>query len=169
MNATDMSQIGRTAASRTPVRSLFIPLARLNLLLPNSAVAEVAYYTKPEPISESPGWLLGLLPWRGRSLPLISFELACMKPSPPPGPQTKLAIINALGGNSELNFFAIATQGLPQLLQVDEDTVAPLGNDMERNPMILSHVTVAGLQAIIPDLDALEAKLLYCRGLWQRS
>jgi len=44
------------------------------MLLPNAAVAEIIGYQDPAAVESGPNWLLGLMSWRGISLPLISLE-----------------------------------------------------------------------------------------------
>jgi iron complex outermembrane receptor protein len=42
------------------IRGVMVPVTEGRLLLPNATVAEVISYTKPEPVSGAPTWLLGL-------------------------------------------------------------------------------------------------------------
>jgi len=154
--------------TRSAVRSQLIPIEGDNLILPNTAIAEVIFYAEPEVISAAPEWVLGRLGWRDRSIPLISFELACEQAKPAPGPRSKIVVINTIGGNPEINFFAIVTQGLPQLLLVDESKIKPIEHETESNPLILGRVIVNGEPAIIPNLDALESRLLACKKSWAK-
>jgi chemosensory pili system protein ChpC len=85
-----------------------------------------------------------------------------------PDPRAKIVVINTIGGNPEINFFAIATQGLPQLLLIDESKITPIHNETETSQLILSRVIVNGEPAIIPDLDALEGMLLACKKTWMK-
>jgi len=153
---------------RAAVRSQLIPIDSDNLILPNTAIAEVIYYQEPEPVSGGPAWLLGVLSWRDRSIPLVCFELASGQPQPAANPQVKIAVLNALGGNPELSFFAIVTQRLPQLSLIDETRIAAIEHEIEKTPLILSRVIINGEPAIIPNLDTLEAMLLDCKRAWLR-
>ncbi|MEO7558446.1 MAG: chemotaxis protein CheW [Gammaproteobacteria bacterium] len=154
--------------TQTAVRSQLIPIEGDNLILPNTAIAEVIFYVEPEAISTAPEWVLGRLDWRDRSIPLISFELACEQAKPARDPRSKIVVINTIGGNPEINFFAIVTQGLPQLLLIDESKIAPIEHEIEASPLILGRVIVNGEPAIIPNLDALENMLLACKKSWAK-
>ncbi len=154
--------------TRAAVRSQLIPIEGDNLILPNTAIAEVIFYVEPEAISTAPEWVLGRLSWRDRSIPLISFELACEQPQPVPDPRSKIVVVNTVGGNPEINFFAIVTQGLPQLLLIDEGKIAPIEHETEASPLILGRVIVNGEPAIIPNLDVLESWLLACKKSWTK-
>ena len=59
------------------VRSLWIPLREVNMLLPHVAVAEVGNYRVPEEQPDTPDWLLGAIDWRGLAVP------AALSPSEP--------------------------------------------------------------------------------------
>lgn len=154
--------------ARAAVRSQLIPIEGDNLILPNTVIAEVIFYTQPEPVENAPAWLLGRLSWRDRSIALISFELACGQAQPAPNPRAKIVVVNAIGGNPEISFFAIATQGLPQLLLIDESKIASVHNESESSELILSRVNINGESAIIPDLDILEGMLLACKKVWTK-
>ena len=46
------------------VRSLWIPLEGINLMLPNGAVAAVINYQPLDMVENGPHWLLGVVRWR---------------------------------------------------------------------------------------------------------
>ncbi|MEO5702859.1 MAG: chemotaxis protein CheW [Gammaproteobacteria bacterium] len=154
--------------TKTAVRSQVIPIEGDNLILPNTAIAEVIFYAEPEFMDDAPAWILGRLSWRDHSIALVSFELACGQTKPVPGPRAKIVVLNAISGNAEINFFALATQGLPQLILIDESKIAPIPNETETSQLILSRVIVNGEPAIIPNLDALESMLLTYKKIWMK-
>ena len=53
------------------VRSLWVPLREMNLLLPNVAVAEISSYRAPVPVDGMPDWFLGMVRWRDQDIPVI--------------------------------------------------------------------------------------------------
>jgi len=53
------------------IRSLWVPLREMNLLLPNVAVAEISSYRAPEAQADMPEWFLGMVRWREQSIPVI--------------------------------------------------------------------------------------------------
>ncbi|MCP6726224.1 chemotaxis protein CheW, partial [Klebsiella pneumoniae] len=59
------------------IYSLLVPLSHDRLLVPRSCVAEVIGFQPPSEMTGAPPWYLGVVPWNGRSVPLVSFEGAC--------------------------------------------------------------------------------------------
>lgn len=157
------------AETRLSIRSQIIPVGDGHLVLPNTAVAEVINYSEPAPVAEGPEWLLGLLSWRERDVPLLSFEVLCRQPKPPLPVRAKIVVLNALGGNPDLNFFAVLVQGIPQLANVDESRIAAMDYTPEAGSVIASRVVVDGVTAVIPDLDAIEQRLLDCKMKWFKA
>ena len=58
---------------------LLLPLADRTLVLPNVAIAELIDYQPGSFDLDSPPWYLGLVSWRDRQIPLLSFESACVR------------------------------------------------------------------------------------------
>lgn len=153
-----------TRDDQAAVHSQLIPLNGENLILPNTAIAEIIFFAEPEALPAAPPWLLGRLSWRGQSIALVSFELAAGLSLPLLNPGVKIVVLNALGNSPGIEFFALVVQGLPRLLLIDESTIVSM--EHESRLLILSRVSVNNHAAIIPDLDALEAMLLACKPLW---
>ena len=53
------------------IRTIMAALIEGHVLLPSSAVAEVADFTELEPFKQGPAWLLGELAWHGWQVPVI--------------------------------------------------------------------------------------------------
>ncbi len=141
------------------VRSVLLPLDEGVLLLPNAAVSEVIGYQNPEPLKDKPGvpeWLQGMLSWRERNVPLISFESAIGQPKGEVGHRARIAICNTLNGNSEVPFVAIQLKSAPHLVRATEESVGPVESPSKTSDMILTSVSVNGEEAWVPDLDHLE-------------
>ncbi|MFA7386211.1 MAG: chemotaxis protein CheW [Thiohalobacteraceae bacterium] len=141
------------------MRTLIIPLQGRNLLLPNVAVAEVVPYVRPREVEGAPDWLLGTLSWRGLNIPLISYDrLQGLDNSAGIG-QARIAVLNTVQAGSGLQFYALVTAGIPQLKRVDADAVQVSADTAEG---ALSQVQIGDIQAMIPDLDALESTVAQC-------
>lgn len=141
------------------IHSLIIPVGGDPLLLPNAAVAEITAYKPAQTVNDTPDWLAGLFEWRGIKVPLIDFEQMCDEQDTP-GNFKRVAIFNSLGGNKRLPFFAIATQGIPRLIKVNDSILtATPGENAEQGPVRKS-VMLNGEPARIPDLDQMEKSLL---------
>lgn len=151
-------------ANALALRTQLIPLQDARLILPTTAIAEIVPYIEPETVEGGPSFLLGRVTWRGQVIPLISFEAVCGEAVPALNPRARLAVLNTLNGNAATPFFAVLTQGIPQLLQVDEANLQPIEHETMLSPMALCQVLVNGEPATIPNLDALETELLHAAG-----
>lgn len=145
------------------VASQMIPLEGEYLLLPNTAVAEIIGHTKadalPDTIKDTPDWLIGMLAWRGVSVPLLSFEALMGGTLVEAGTRARIAIVNGIGEQTMVPFFAVATQGIPRLVQVDNERISTVEDDAEANPAAHCHVVVDGEVAMIPNIEHIEARL----------
>lgn len=152
-----------TAAGATAsltVRSLIVPVNGATVVLPNTAVAEVADYKTPQSSADAPAWLLGMMLWRGRSIPLLAFEpLLGLSPGVG-GVHARAVVCNTLNGNTMLPFLAILAQGIPRLQELKADMVEPMDRLDQDGAVVAARLLVAGREAVIPDLDALERQLL---------
>lgn len=142
--------------NKDSLAGLLLPLSDRLLLVPNSAIAELIPYRRPEPLDGLPAWVLGQVAWRDLRLPLLSFEAAA-------GGETalsstaRIAVINALGGRDQIKFLALLLQGIPHSIRIDP---AVPRADVELTPLELDAVTVGAMPAKIPDLAALEQLLV---------
>lgn len=138
-----------------------IPLEDDSLLLPNAAVIEVRSLEGLRVRSGPPAWLLGHVSWREYELPVVSLESAMGRPMPARSRRTRLLVINSTGHHLDTGLFAIVCQGYPHLAALNRialRAVALEARDLDE--LVLSRVRVANTVAIIPDLDAIEARLV---------
>jgi chemosensory pili system protein ChpC len=141
------------------VRSLWVPLEGVNLLVPNVAVAEVINYQPLDLIQDGPDWLLGNLRWREQCLPVISMERLCGYNLPQGERDSRISVFNSVrarGGG--LPFFAMVTAGIPRLFNADEDA---LGNSLmsaKKLPdTVADCVQIGSEEALIPNLELIQS------------
>lgn len=137
------------------IRTLIIPMQGRNLLLPNVAVAEVVPYMRPRPVDDAPEWLLGTISWRGLNIPLVSYDGLYGTDSAGGIGQARIAVLNTVRQDSRLPFYALVTAGIPQLKRVNADQLQETPAELSTGA--LSQVQVGDVQAVIPDLEALES------------
>ena len=139
------------------VRSLWIPLREVNMLLPHVAIAEVGNYRVPDEQPGTPDWLLGTTDWRGRTIPVVSLELLCGDTIPANPVYSRLIIVNSVRRDSPVRHYAIVAAALPRSVQFDNTIV----DDVETCdlPALLCRVYIGREQAVIPDLDYLQGML----------
>ena len=141
------------------VRSLWVPLEDINLLVPNVAIAEVIGYQPFELVETENDWLLGSLRWRGIIIPVVSMEAMCNLALPESGRNARIAIVNSTQYRSKLAFYAIVTSGIPRLINADNDALGE-AIDIDGLPdTVASQVQIGSERAIIPDLQAVQLKI----------
>jgi len=140
------------------IRGVLIQVAGARLLLPNATIAEVLSYADPDPVENTPDWLLGRIRWRGWQLPLIAFSRLSGIAEESGGLGSKVIVLKALGGDSKAPYFALLTQGFPRLVTVSEDTVVADGGAAdEAMPIgVQARVLLNQDDALLPDLEGIE-------------
>lgn len=152
LNSTTL--LGATTGT---ISSYLLPVAGRQLLLPSAAVTEVVEAVQLSPVSGKPEWYLGQLRWRDGQIPVLSFE--SLNGGAVPGARGRVAIISGISNQGELPFYGIVLQGLPRaakvkIAELEDLEGAPVG------PVEFLQVRYSGELACIPDLDALEERLL---------
>lgn len=138
-----------------------VPLEGDSLLLPNAAVIEVRSLEGLRVRSGPPAWLLGQVSWREHELSVVSIESLLGRAMPARSRRTRLLVINSTGSHLDTGLFAIVCQGYPHLAALNRVAIQSVPLE-ERDPdaLVLSRVKVANTLAIIPDLDAIESRLV---------
>ena len=140
------------------IRGVLIQVTGGRLLLPNATIAEVLSYADPEPVADTPDWLLGRIRWRGWQLPLIAFSRLSGIAKESGGLGTKVIVLKALGGDAKAPYFAMLTQGFPRLVTVSPDTV--VADDSAADDALPAGVQARVLLnedgALLPDLEGIE-------------
>lgn len=139
------------------IRSLWVPLRKLNLLLPNMAVAEIGSYRTPKSSPDAPDWFLGTVRWQDQDIPVISLESLVGIGVPSNPVFSRLMIINSVRTSSIVRNYAIVTAGLPGLIQFGNDTAS--GYQLLEDPGLKCVVRIGNEEAVIPDLEFLQSLL----------
>ena len=144
------------------VYSLLIPFAGGKMILPRVSITEVTGFLRPKPVRNAPDWLLGLIHWHDQDIPLISFEGLCGRKVPERANRTRIAVAHAIGEQINPPLFAILTQGYPYLVRVNPMvlSVDPENDFGAGDGPVLNRVRMANERPYVPDLEAIEAKLL---------
>lgn len=145
------------AKDETELACVLIPLGAMQLLLPNVSVAEITPWRRLKAWEASPDWCIGLLGWRGETVPVLDFEAL----SNPDAAGTErgrcLLIMNRARSSVGRPFYCLVSAGLPRLVHL---TPA----DLESHPIKLGDAEVASVmvgteQAIVPNLSFIEERL----------
>lgn len=145
------------------IRSVLIPVSgQRQLLLPNATVAEVITYTSPDPFEEAPSWVLGRVTWRGWRVPVVSMAMLGRWADHEDTTSAKIAVLKGLGGNADMPFMAMVTQGFPHLITVNADSLRPVDGSL------VSTLEARGTAAEAPgsagEEDRIEAEATYPPG-----
>lgn len=139
------------------VRSVWVPLQGMTVLVPNASVAEVIDHQTVEPIDDGPQWLLGALHWRVLRIPVVSMEnLLGGDYRQAPG-SAKIMVFNSVRAQTTVPFLAVPISGIPSLFTADEEGLgAPSNGDSELARTIACCIRSGEKQAYIPDLSAIQ-------------
>jgi chemosensory pili system protein ChpC len=137
--------------------SLLIPLGQERLIVPRAAVAEVIGWQVPQPMEGVPQWYLGTIPWSGRPVPVVSFDVALGHRAPEPGGRTRIVILIGLSGELVSGYFGVVTQGFPQLVRVSPEVIrADTSRTFPERSPVACQVRMLNEYPLIPDFDRLE-------------
>ena len=139
------------------IRSQSIPLAGMRLLLPTTAIAEIVDWQTPAPVADAPDWLLGMMAWRGLQIPLLSFEAANGEAPGEVQRRGRVAVLNGIGGDPDLPFYAVQAQGIPHLTSADQHSLQAISEPESLLPLVSGIASLQDQEVLIPDLDKLEA------------
>ena len=140
--------------------AMLVPVKEDVLLVPGAAIAEMIPYRDPTPVKGKPEWFLGEVQWRDETVPVISFEgvrsgeLHCRTA------ETRLAVVNGVSDDGKLPFYAIPVEGIPRSVKLESDDIVLLKDKKNGSDAIKMWVKASGAEAVIPNLDKLEEKLL---------
>lgn len=138
------------------IHTLIIPLANSSLLVPSALIAEVVNVAELSPVPLSEKWMLGLLNWRARPVPVVSFDFLMGAGLQLAGPRSKIVVFYPLPGRKPWEFFGALTSGEPQPRSFSD--AAALNNTLENdNPYAAVTIRLEASVVCIPDLDALRA------------
>lgn len=141
--------------------SLLVPLANNRLIVPRACVAEVVRFSKPEQEAGAHDWMIGLVNWNGRQLPVVSFEGTMGEDVPATTGRTRIVVFTSSTGQLKSGYFGIVTQGFPQLVRVNRDVLKLDATDgWPDDAPILCRVKMINEFPLIPDLEKLESMLM---------
>ncbi len=149
--ADNLAKLGAT-------RCLLISITGGQLLLPSAVVAEVIRYREAETPMNEPDWLLGLLSWRNRKLPLLSLEkfFGSKRQTVPEDP--RIIVLYGLHHTDSLPFYAFITQNMPQSLLIKPNSLH--NPKTSQRAGLLASVGLSEQQTgWLPDLEYLEKQL----------
>ncbi len=148
------------SAESEELYSLLVPLSEDRLIVPRACVAEVVRFSRPEQEAGAEPWMLGIVNWNGRPLPVVSFEGALGNDVPVATGRTRIVVFYASSGRLKIGYFGVLTQGFPQLVRVNKDVLKLESTEgWPDGAPVLCRVRMINEYPMIPDLEKLEAML----------
>lgn len=151
--------MAQTNEASSVVRAQLIPLADMNILLPNTCIAEVTGLGELNPIKKAPDWFLGMMDWRGVRIPVISFEASNGINIDTPSQHSRVAVLNGISGDENLPFYGVLSQGIPKLMALEKSDIETIKKPTQKLPLASDQAQLADVSAVIPDQTKIE-KLL---------
>ncbi|MEE4186544.1 MAG: chemotaxis protein CheW [Gammaproteobacteria bacterium] len=142
--------------------SLLIPLRDDRLIVPRACVAEVVRYVPRQDHAgqEAREWLHDTLSWREQEIPVIALEPLLGLTPPKVSGRTRVVVFNPLTLKGECPSYGILAQGFPQMVRVNSEVVQL---DEHYRPAadapVICQIMMLSEHALIPDLEALEARV----------
>ena len=140
------------------VRCMLLPMSSISLVIPNSAVSEIIGYSEPRRLEDSSDWFLGVVPWRGVYVPVISVETMCGVDTVHTGPRSRIGIIYNPEKDDELPYLGLHMQDIPRAYLAESD-IMESGSDDNLSEYLLSRVDDDQYSRVVPNLDAMIADL----------
>ncbi len=137
---------------------MLLPLSALNLLIPNSAVAEIIGYSAPRPLSGGSDWFAGVVLWRGVYVPVVAVEQMCNIASAGVGPRARIAIVYNPEKDPDLPYIGIHMQDIPRAYLAEPESMVS-GSDENLGPYLITRVDDEQLARVIPDIDRIISDL----------
>lgn len=147
--------------TREQVYAVLMSVHEDTLLLPNAAVVEVLPRDALQGgDAQASSWLIGHCDWNNRRVPVVRFELLNNGRVAADPRRERIVVLNSLGRHLASGHLAIVTQGYPHLVTLNQSAVqgTPL-RSADRDDLVLSRVRIANQEALIPDLEVLEAEI----------
>ncbi len=153
-----MSDAGSNPSSRGEVYGQLITLEGDLMLLPAVAVSEVGQMERIDLNIGSPSWLIGFRDLRGRRQPIVAVEGLCGGEVPPRSARARLVGVRSV---QEGVGWAFISQGQPHLATLNPAAMKPESlRDNDDTELVIARTRIANLSAMIPDLVAMEKRIM---------
>lgn len=139
------------------INCIVLPISNQGLLVPSVCVAEVLPWRRFREAGNAPSWLVGVLTWRGDSIPVVRFENLNGATGVASRDCKCVAVMNRCGSAQGPEFYAIAIDGLPRMIQVNEASVFP--EQIDLGVAESAAIKVGAEQLRVPNLGYIEDQL----------
>jgi len=135
-----------------------LPVNKHNLLLPNSAIAEVIVCGGLESPAKSPAWLIGSTTWQNQIIHIIAFDKFISSEKSTGSDKNTVVIVRNPSIDSIDNspaFFGILVKNIPQVIEANSHNIDKNMHPNISHPHAKSYIIIKNLDAIIPDIASI--------------
>jgi len=147
------------SSAKDSVRCMLMPLTSFNILLPNSAVAEIIGYSTPAKLTSTPDWFAGTVMWRGVYVPVVSLESMCEMGASSMGHRSRIAIIYNPEKDDDLPYIGLHIQDIPRAYLAEVDRMATGSDDFDSSKYLIARVDDEQQARYCIDIDTVFADL----------
>ncbi|MDH5391991.1 MAG: chemotaxis protein CheW [Gammaproteobacteria bacterium] len=142
------------------IKCLLLPMKTSNVIVPNTAIAEIVSVEHVLPVNDAPTWMLGYLSWRRRSVPLLSFDAVQQGEPDFLTAKSKIAVLYSISDDEAFPYMALLMQRAPKVMNITEEAIKQAGADQNSGniKLVIQNVVLNDeITADILDLKAVEA------------
>ena len=140
------------------IKCVILTLKKQNVLIPNALVAEIVSVKDIETSGDKPSWYIGDMKWRGKEIPLLSFEASGGEKISGVNLNTQAVVLIAVGKGGEASespYMGLVMSGVPHISDFSRDQIKSDDDGAEPHPMVAQKVRVNGASVSILDVDAM--------------
>jgi len=141
------------------IKCVILTLLKDNVIVPNALVAEIISVKEVAESENAPKWFLGKMNWRGKDVPLLSFEAAAGNEISKVNLNTQAVVLYAVGKDGddvESPYLGLVMSGVPHVSHFSREQITTDSEGQENHhPMVAQKVRVNGARVSILDVDAM--------------
>ena len=140
------------------IKCVILTLRKENVIIPNALVAEIISVKEVVENENKPEWFLGNMNWRGKDVPLLSFEAADGDEVSKVNLNTQAVVLYAVGKDGddvESPYLGLVMSGVPHISRFTREQIATDSEGQEDHPMVAQKVRINGARVSILDVDAM--------------
>ena len=140
------------------IKCVILTLRKENVIIPNALVAEIISVKEVVENENKPVWFLGNMNWRGKDVPLLSFEAAAGDEVSKVNLNTQAVVLYAVGKDGEdveSPCLGLVMSGVPHISHFTREQIVTDSEDQGNHPMVAQKVRINGASVSILDVDAM--------------
>ena len=140
------------------LKCVILTLRKENVVVPNALVAEIISVKEVVETENTPKWFLGNMNWRGKSVPLLSFEAAVGDEVSKVNLNTQAVVLYAVGKDGDIvasPYLGLVMSGVPHISRFSREQIVTDDEEENNHPMVAQKVRINGARVNILDVDAM--------------